>query len=68
MSRGASPYAQGSPALTIVPPMPEVAIVVHGGAGRVPGTAERNTRAMLTGLLRGLGFERITIRFRAPQV
>ena len=28
--------------------------------------AERNTRAMLTGLLRGLGFERITIRF-APR-
>lgn len=25
--------------------------------------AERNTRAMLTGMLRGLGFERITIRF-----
>ena len=31
-------------------------------------TAERNTRAMLGGLLRGLGFERITIEFRAPQV
>jgi hypothetical protein len=31
-------------------------------------TAERNTRGMLTGLLRGLGFERITIDFRAPQV
>jgi hypothetical protein len=31
-------------------------------------TAERNTRAMLSGLLRGLGFERITIEFRAPQV
>ena len=31
-------------------------------------TAERNTRAMLTGLLRGLGFERITIEFRAPRV
>ena len=31
-------------------------------------TAERNTRAMLTGLLRGLGFEQVTIRFRAPQV
>jgi hypothetical protein len=31
-------------------------------------TAERNTRAMLDGLLRGLGFERITIAFRAPQV
>jgi Protein of unknown function (DUF4230) len=28
--------------------------------------AERNTRAMLTGLLRGLGFERITIRFTPP--
>ena len=27
--------------------------------------AERNTRAMLTGMLRGLGFERITIRFAA---
>jgi hypothetical protein len=31
-------------------------------------TAERNTRGMLSGLLRGLGFERITIEFRAPQV
>jgi hypothetical protein len=31
-------------------------------------TAERNTRAMLTGLLRGLGFERITIAFRRPRV
>jgi len=29
-------------------------------------TAERNTRDMLTGLLRGLGFERVTIRFAAP--
>src|SRR5918992_390538 len=28
-------------------------------------TAERNTRAMLEGLLRGLGFERIRIDFRA---
>jgi hypothetical protein len=28
--------------------------------------AERNTRAMLTGMLRGLGFERITIRFTPP--
>lgn len=28
--------------------------------------AERNTRAMLTGLLSGLGFERITIRFLPP--
>jgi hypothetical protein len=28
--------------------------------------AERNTRDTLTGLLRGLGFERITIRFEAP--
>ena len=34
---------------------------------RCGATAERNTRAMLEGLLRGLGFERITIRFeRAP--
>ena len=31
-------------------------------------TAERNTRAMLEGLLRGLGFERITIDFRAQSV
>lgn len=29
-------------------------------------TAERNTRAMLEGLLRGLGFERITVRFAGP--
>ena len=28
--------------------------------------AERNTRAMLSGLLRGLGFEQITIRFSPP--
>lgn len=28
--------------------------------------AERNTRDTLTGLLRGLGFDRITIRFQAP--
>ncbi|HEV3000480.1 MAG TPA: DUF4230 domain-containing protein [Solirubrobacteraceae bacterium] len=28
--------------------------------------AERNTRAMLTGMLRGLGFERIVIRFAPP--
>lgn len=31
-------------------------------------TAERNTRSMLEGLLRGLGFEQITIDFRAPSV
>ena len=31
-------------------------------------TAERNTRSMLEGLLRGLGFEKITIDFRAQQV
>ncbi len=29
-------------------------------------SAERNTRETLTGLLRGLGFERVTIRFKAP--
>ena len=31
-------------------------------------TAERNTRSMLEGLLRGLGFERVTIEFRPPEV
>jgi hypothetical protein len=31
-------------------------------------TAERNTRAMLEGMMRGLGFELITIAFRPPQV
>ncbi len=31
-------------------------------------TAERNTRSMLEGLLRGLGFEDITIDFRAPSL
>jgi hypothetical protein len=31
-------------------------------------TAERNTRSMLEGLLRGLGFEKITIEFEAPSV
>jgi len=30
--------------------------------------AERNTRDTLTGLLRALGFERVTIRFAAPPV
>jgi hypothetical protein len=34
--------------------------------GRLTGAAERNTRKMLTGMLRGLGFERITIHF-APR-
>ena len=29
-------------------------------------TAERNTREMLTGLLRGLGFKKVTIRFEQP--
>jgi hypothetical protein len=28
--------------------------------------AERNTRSMLVGLMRGLGFERVTVRFLAP--
>jgi len=31
-------------------------------------TAERNTRSMLEGLLRGLGFEQVTIRFERPPV
>src|SRR4051795_4105511 len=31
-------------------------------------TAERNTRGMLAGLLRGLGYEQITINFRPPPV
>jgi hypothetical protein len=35
---------------------------------RLLQTAERNTRSMLTGLLRGLGFERVTIDFRPPKV
>jgi hypothetical protein len=35
---------------------------------RLLQTAERNTRAMLEGLLRGLGFEKITIDFRAQSV
>jgi hypothetical protein len=30
--------------------------------------AEQNTRAMLEGMMRGLGFERVTVRFRAPAV
>jgi hypothetical protein len=29
-------------------------------------TAERNTRTMLEGMLRGLGFERVTVRFATP--
>jgi Protein of unknown function (DUF4230) len=35
---------------------------------RLLRTAERNTRSMLEGLLRGLGFENITIDFRAQSV
>jgi Protein of unknown function (DUF4230) len=31
-------------------------------------TAERNTRAMLEGMMRGLGFEKITVRFERPRV
>jgi hypothetical protein len=30
--------------------------------------AERNTRSMLEGMMRGLGFEKVTIRFEPPQV
>jgi Protein of unknown function (DUF4230) len=30
--------------------------------------AEQNTRSMLEGMLGGLGFERVTVRFRAPAV
>jgi Protein of unknown function (DUF4230) len=31
-------------------------------------TAERNTRSMLEGMMRGLGFEQVTVRFEQPQV
>jgi len=31
-------------------------------------TAERNTRSMLEGMMRGLGFEKVTVRFEQPQV
>lgn len=31
-------------------------------------TAERNTKSMLEGMLRALGFERITVRFESPPV
>jgi Protein of unknown function (DUF4230) len=31
-------------------------------------TAERNTRSMLEGMMRGLGFEKITVRFERPKV
>jgi hypothetical protein len=30
--------------------------------------AEQNTRSMLEGMMRGLGFERVTVRFRPPAV
>jgi hypothetical protein len=30
--------------------------------------AQDNTRAMLDGMMRGLGFERVTVRFERPQV
>jgi hypothetical protein len=36
--------------------------------GQLLPAAERNTREMLTGLLRGLGFERVTVRFAPPRV
>jgi hypothetical protein len=31
-------------------------------------TAERNTRSMLEGMMRGLGFEKVTVRFERPAV
>lgn len=31
-------------------------------------TAERNTRSMLEGMMRGLGFEQVTVRFVRPKV
>lgn len=31
-------------------------------------TAERNTRSMLEGMMRGLGFEQVTVRFERPKV
>ena len=31
-------------------------------------TAERNTRSMLEGMMRGLGFEKVTVRFEQPKV
>jgi hypothetical protein len=31
-------------------------------------TAERNTRTMLEGMMRGLGFEKVTVRFERPAV
>ena len=37
------------------------------GTPEVRGAAERNTRAMLDGMMRGLGFERVTIRFAPPR-
>jgi hypothetical protein len=36
--------------------------------GEVLKAAEENTRAMLTGLLRGLGYERVTVGFERPPV
>ena len=30
-------------------------------------TAERNTRSMLEGMMRGLGFEHVTVRFEQPR-
>ncbi len=45
-------------------------VVVHayppGDVGPLVVHAESNTRAMLTGMLRGLGFRRIVIRFTPP--
>ena len=40
----------------------KLAAAARGGSG-LAQRAERNTRAMLESLLRGLGFERVTIRF-----
>ena len=35
---------------------------------RLLQTAERNTRAMLESMMRGLGFEKVTVRFERPTV
>jgi len=39
----------------------------RANSGLIPA-AERNTRAMLQSMMRGLGFERVTVRFEPPQV
>jgi hypothetical protein len=41
----------------------EEKIAAAAAASELQVRAEENTRTMLTGMLRGMGFERVTVRF-----